>query len=132
MHAVDLAGVRAELQRVAALALDAAGLIDASRVGLYPPDQVAAPAVWIEQPTVRPTPGSAGVAIAAVEWSIVVAVDGADRAQIALLDLVVWELWNTLIPLGALTIARPQPLDVGGPNLRGVVLSLTVPTATRC
>ncbi len=132
MTATDLVGTRAAIQAAAAFALDGAGLIDAARVGLYPPDQVAAPAAWVEQPTVRPQAGTAGVAIAAVEWSIVVAVDGADRAQVALLDAVVWELWHALAPLGVLTIARPQPLDVGGPSLRGVVVTVIVPTATRC
>ena len=110
------------------------------RVSAYPPATVTAPAVWLEV-------ASGGARFDESHWAttidVVCVADGANDAGWELL----YELTDRVITLLSsrrwlgdpapdcrVTAARPRPVDVGGPSLRGieVTVELYVPAPTMC
>ena len=110
------------------------------RVHAYPPSAPTAPCAWVEV--------AAGQSrFDATAWAtvldVVVVADGGNDAGwellYALADRVIALLSSTRwldqrAPDAMVTAARPRPVDVGGPNLRGleVTVELYVPAATMC
>jgi hypothetical protein len=103
------------------------------RVSKYPPPQVVAPCVWIEQAT-----GSIGVVgttvtglIDQVRFPVTIVYDGADRAQVAGLNELVSRVWDAARTVGEPIAFTPGPVDVGGPNLRSTVVDVEMRIGAR-
>lgn len=102
------------------------------RVSAHPPAQAVPPCVWIEQPTgSTDTVGAAAGRVDVATFPIAVVYDGADRAQVAGLDELVARVWDAARTVGEPTGFRPQPLDVGGPNLRATVVEVDMHIGAR-
>ena len=103
------------------------------RVSAYPPPQVVAPCVWLEQPS-----GAVGVVgetatglIDQARFPITVVYDGLDRAQVAGLDELVARVWDAARTVGDPIAFAPGPVDVGGPNLRATVVDVEMRIGAR-
>lgn len=94
------------------------------RVHAVPPDQVVAPCVWLDVPAVAPDARTAGVI--ATDWPVYLVVDGTERSAVALLDQLVANAWDALDATPGVRVIRSRPtsMDVGGPNLRGVIVDV--------
>lgn len=117
---------------------DATLQLSAGRVHKYPTSQPNAPCLWIEQPEGLMT----RVGTQAQHWATIVTLpvtvchDGTDRAQVAGLDELVSRVWDAAnrVPDAEPMRFRPQPINVGGPNLRGtrVDVEMTLRHTTFC
>lgn len=95
------------------------------RVHRTDPVQIAAPMVFIDNPTISTSqPG-----LVAVTFPVVMVVDGTITAQVEQLDDLLSAVWSAASKVGAPTNAGPAALDVGGPSLRAQVLSVTIDMA---
>lgn len=102
------------------------------RVQPYPPAQVVAPCVWVEQPTgSTATIGVVAGLVDVATFPVAIVYDGADRAQVAGLDELVARVWDAARTVGEPTSFRPQTLDVGGPNLRATVVDVEMRIGAR-
>jgi hypothetical protein len=116
VHAALVAGV-----------LDA-GVLPVTSVHPYPPDELALPAIWVTSPFgMRPSDARTIVA----EVSVIVAVDGAEAAQIAALDTLQAVAWVALETVGTATLATPTLLAAGGAALHAVTISADVDVDVR-
>ena len=109
-----------------------AGVVDAAvpivSVHAYPPDELTVPAIWITTPFgMRPSDPRTIVA----EVAVIVAVDGAEPAQLAALDLLQAIAWIALETVGTATLATPQQFVAGGATLHAVALSADVDVDVR-
>ena len=126
---IGLDGVRlavyAELIDVLAGVSD---LVPSTSIHAYPPDELALPAVWIVSPFgIRPADPRTIVA----EVSVLIAVDGAEPAQLAALDVLEAAVWVALELVGTATLAVPTSFAAGGPTLHAVTITADVDVDVR-
>lgn len=97
------------------------------RVHAYPPGTIAAPCVFIEQPSGQVgTTGAGNVLFDLARFPVAVIYDGTDRAQVAGLDELVARVWDASRAAGEPVAFTPGPLDTGGPNLRATYVDVEV------
>lgn len=106
------------------------------RIHEWAPDQIVAPCIFIGNPTLdRQTVGSPGATVVIATFPITCVADGKPSEQSKALDDAVALVWDSVFAAGGLPdIARPTAVDVGGPNLRGVVVQadMTLRAVTLC
>lgn len=118
-------------------ALRSDSVLPSWRIHDTPPANIAAPCAWVDMPTVvRRDLSARGATVVVVSWPVMLVVDGRDDAQVRQLDEGIARLWDAIDALErteALTVTA-QPFDVGGPSLRGVVLTAeeTILARTLC
>lgn len=106
-----------------------AGVLPAERIHLYTPTIIASPCVWLAQPGVEEvTAGGNGAKIRTVTFGIYMVPDGYEPVQCALLDEILARVTDALYSMPKTTHegAVPQPIDVGGSSVRGVVAEAAV------
>jgi hypothetical protein len=115
----------------AALVDGLAGLLEATSVHALIPDELALPTVWIVSPFGQRAKDPVTV-VAAVE--VIVAVDGAEQAQLAALDRLQGAVWVALDRIGIVYEAVGVDVLAGGPTVHGVVVraELFVDVHTLC
>ena len=118
---IGLAVVRADVH--AALVTGLTGLLPAGSVHPTIPDELALPAVWVDSP-IGMRPSDPATVVASVD--VVIAVDGAEHAQLAALDDLESAVWVALEQVGVATLAIGSLLAVGGPNVHAVTVSADV------
>ena len=104
------------------------------RVYDTPPPTLTAPVAWVDVPSVTLARLDArGATTLVASFPLMLVVDGLDRAQVAALDLGAARLWDAIdaLPMTEAVSLTPQPFDVGGPRLRGVVLTAEVTLLAR-
>jgi len=103
----------------------------AGRSQPYPPQDFVAPCVWVEQPrgSTRQVGTTGLTTVDYVTLPVAVVYDGSDRAQVAGLDELVARVWDAARTVGEPVGFQPQPVDVGGPNLRATVVDVDMPIA---
>ena len=104
------------------------------RVHERPPDNVVTPCVWVDVPSVNRTDiGSRGATTLVGTWQVMLLVDGADSAQVALLDEGPARAWDAIdaLPMTDVMGMSPRSFDVGGPRTRGMVLTVEVSLMAR-
>jgi len=103
------------------------------RVGRYPPPQVVAPCVWVEQSSgAVDTVGTAATGLVDVAtFPVQVVYDGADRAQVAGLDELIARVWDAARTVGEPVRWTAGPVDAGGPNLRATVVEVEMRIGAR-
>lgn len=108
------------------------------RVHQWPAQQPNAPCLWIEQPegVMTQVGDQARHWATIVTFPVIVVHDGADRAQVAGLDELVARVWDAAnrVPNAEPMRFRPQPINVGGPSLRGtrIDVEMTLRHTTFC
>jgi len=122
-----LDGVRSAVVAALVDGVAAVGL-PAGSVHAYPPDELALPAVWLSAAFgLRPADPRTIVA----EVSVIIAVDGAEPAQLAALDDLEAAAWVALELVGSATLAVPTVIDVGGPTVHAVTMTADVDVDVR-
>lgn len=92
----------------------------------FPPAQVVTPCLWVDMPMVtRARPG--GVSTTVAQFPVVAAFDGNDDVQTAAMDLTASRIWDAVNTSGVARVDSidPSPLDIGGPNTRTIVCTIT-------
>lgn len=106
------------------------------RIHEWAPDQVVAPCIFIGNPALdRTTVGSPGVSVVIATFPISCVADGKPTEQSKALDAMTAAVWDAVFAAGGLPdSSRPASIDVGGPNLRGVVVQadMTLRAVTLC
>lgn len=130
-NALDTA--RGLLHGALAAAFDRIGWTSEGRVQRYPQITPVTPGAWVDAATVSVQ----GAGITAT-FPLIVVVDGTDREQVRRIDAVTavaWELLEAVRLANGSTLqmlnASPVQIDVGGPNLRSVAISVQVPIGPR-
>jgi hypothetical protein len=97
----------------------------ALRVHDYPPAQLITPCVFIDMP--RITPGTRNLPTTTGQFPVVVAFDGDSTQQVRAMDETAASLWDALNSLDGARVESidPDPLDIGGPTTRSLVLVVT-------
>lgn len=131
----EISDARARLHQ--RLIIYTADVLEPERVHLYTPTVLATPCIWIAQPGVgTDTVGANNAVVRIVRFAVWAVPDGYDPVQCALLDELVARIWDAAYDLERCDADRsiPQPVDIGGPSIRGVVTSvdMTVFARTFC
>lgn len=124
---IGLDGVRADVVAALAVQFEAAGAPNVP-VFPYPPDELALPAAWLTSPFGM-RPGDPRTIVA--EVSVIVAVDGAEPAQVAALDKLQAAAWVALETVGTASLALATVFVAGGPLLHAVTLTADVDVDAR-
>lgn len=92
----------------------------------FPPQQVVTPCIWVDMPMIS-TARPGGVTTTVAQFPVVAAFDGNDDVQTAAMDLVGAIIWDavTASGTGRVDTIDPSPLDIGGPQTRTIVCTIT-------
>lgn len=123
-----------DTRTVLAEALRSHGVLPEWRVHDMPPENIASPCIWVDVPAVsRQDLGGRGARVLVGTWAVVLLVDGADKAQVQMLDDAAAQAWDALdqLPRTDVTGMSPQAFDIGGPRSRGIVLTVEVTLMAR-
>lgn len=106
------------------------------RVHRVTPNRVDSPCAFLGGASlVREFVGNPGVSVVVVTFPVYLVADGTPSAQTEALDEMVCWVWDAAFRIGAQPQdARPAAIDVGGPSLRGAVVSvdMTIRALTLC
>jgi hypothetical protein len=108
-----------------------ADLLEADRIHLYTPTQIASPCLWIGQPGVSAQQqGNPGTRIRIVRFGVYALADGYDPEQCALLDELVARIWDAAhaVQFADAINSVAQSIDIGGTSQRGVVTDVGIQT----
>ena len=122
-----LGDVRTQVHAELVAVLTPLGL-PAESVHAFVPDELALPACWIVSPFGM-REGDPATITAVV--SVVIAVDGAEQAQLAALDELEAATWVALEAVGTPRLATPTVLVVGGPSVHAVTVTADVDVDVR-
>lgn len=103
------------------------------RAQQWTPSQVNAPVVWIDSAQINLQSAGARSTVVVATFPVYCVVDGGVQQQLEALDAITAIVWDASSrgTGGAPVRAATQPLDVGGPSLRAVVVDVDIPIAAR-